>query len=244
MMRIGYFFRGLLKLFFVFLVGAILAGVSSFATLKILTARQQVTLPDLRGLTLEEAIARLEQLNLRARVRKPGVYSDVIPPQHVAEQAPPPGEAVKPGRTIEIALSLGSEKVIVPDLTGDGLRSVRVKLRKLNLIPEPILQVQITSLPEGVIYQSPPPGDSIKQGERVRVIINRKQDLAYVMPDVVGRREADVIAFFRRRGYRIGQILYEPYAGLPPGIVIRQTPAAGHPLYPHDVIILVVSRIP
>lgn len=233
-----------MKIAAVFLVGALLAGVSAFATLKILTARSRVVLPDVRGLTLEEAIEKLESLNLRVQVRNPGVFSESIPPQRVAVQTPPPGEKIKPGRTVELALSLGSEKVVVPDLTGDSLRSVKVKLRKLNLIAEPIMIVQSMRLPEGVVFQQPEPGASIRQGESVAVVINRKQDVAYVMPDVVGRSESEVIEFFRKRGYRIGQILYEPYAGLPPGIVIRQTPAAGHPLYPHDVIILVVSRLP
>ena len=236
--------RGLIKVLGVLVTGMLLAGGAAWVTLKILTVRHEVTVPDFRGMTLEETMKTAEAKQLRVRVREPGLYSDVIPARRVARQDPLPGERVKPGRTIEITLSLGNEQVRMPDLKGDGYRSARLKLTKLGLEVRTALFIQHSGMPAGVIYQEPPPEVSVLRGRPVRLVINQVPEGTCVMPDLVGRPVDRVIAFFRRAGYRIGQVMYDTYGGVPPGIVLRHTPPAGAPLSKHDIINLVVSRLP
>ena len=60
----------------------------------------------------------------------------------------------------------------------------------------------------------------------------------YVMPDLIRRRLEEVRRYFEGRGFRIGRVSFEEYAGVPAGTVLRQFPLAGHPLRRGDVISL------
>jgi beta-lactam-binding protein with PASTA domain len=61
------------------------------------------------------------------------------------------------------------------------------------------------------------------------------------MPDLIYRSYDDVRGFFEQRGFHLGSVRFETYEGIPPGIVLRQFPLAGHPLHPQDPIALVVA---
>jgi beta-lactam-binding protein with PASTA domain len=62
------------------------------------------------------------------------------------------------------------------------------------------------------------------------------------MPDVIGvdgDRAADTL---RRQGFRVSIVGAQPYAGVPPGTVVRQHPAGGFRVGASDAISLEVSR--
>ena len=73
--------------------------------------------------------------------------------------------------------------------------------------------------------------------------MNRGEDRAtYVMPDLIGLngdRAADVM---RVRGFRVSLTSQSAAAAIPPGVVVRQTPAGGYQVHPGDAISLEVSR--
>ena len=64
------------------------------------------------------------------------------------------------------------------------------------------------------------------------------------MPDLVYRDYDLVRLFFERRGFQLGGVKPEIYEGVPPGVILRQYPLAGHPLTRSDVISLVISTVP
>ena len=62
------------------------------------------------------------------------------------------------------------------------------------------------------------------------------------MPDLIGTlgiRSADVL---RSLGFRVAVAAEVPYPGLPPGIVVRQTPQPGFQIAANETITLEVSR--
>jgi beta-lactam-binding protein with PASTA domain len=61
------------------------------------------------------------------------------------------------------------------------------------------------------------------------------------MPDLVYRNYEDARRFFQQRGFRVGSVKFEVYAGIREGVILRQFPLAGHPLRRNDAISLVVS---
>ena len=75
------------------------------------------------------------------------------------------------------------------------------------------------------------------------LLVNRGEaDLSYVMPDVIGTlglRSADML---RTLDFRVTISGEAAYPGLPPGIVVRQTPQAGFQVARNAVIALEVSR--
>jgi beta-lactam-binding protein with PASTA domain len=226
-------------------VGAVLLmALSAFVTVRVVTLRKSVRVPDFRGKTLEQAMETAERLQLRLDVRPAGTFSETVPPQRIAEQDPPPGTWVKPGRSVEVALSLGRARVQVPDLSGRSLRGIRLTLQTLGLDLGQVLYVQTAGAPDTVLAQDPPPGRWVPGGTAVHLVVNRGRPDTYVMPDVIGRPLEAVVDFFQRKGYRLGYVEARVYPGLPAGIVIGQVPKAGYPLQRHDTIQLTVSRAP
>jgi beta-lactam-binding protein with PASTA domain len=64
---------------------------------------------------------------------------------------------------------------------------------------------------------------------------------AYVMPDLVYRRYEPIRSAFETRGFRFGNVAFEPYEGVAEGTILRQQPLPGHPLRRTDAISLVVA---
>lgn len=226
-------------------VGAgLLTALSAFVTVRVVTLRKSLQVPDFRGKTLEQAMEMAERLQLRLDVRSSGAFSETVPPQRIAEQDPPPRTWVKPGRSVEVALSLGPARVQVPDLSGRSFRGIRLTLQTLGLELGQVLYLQTAGPPDTILTQDPPPGRWVPGGTTVHVVVNRGRPDTYVMPDVIGRPLESVVDFFKQKGYRLGYVEARVYPGLPPGIVIGQVPKGGYPLQRHDTIQLTVSRAP
>ena len=81
------------------------------------------------------------------------------------------------------------------------------------------------------------------QGADVALLVNRgERGATYVMPDVIGvdgTRAADLL---RSCGFRVAVVGTYPYPGIPPGIVLRQSPRSGFQVAPGEAISLEVSR--
>ncbi len=236
--------RWVLRGLFLIVSSALLMGVSAFLTIRIATLRQIVRIPDLTGRTLEDVMRWAESHRLRVEVRQPGIFSDTVPPQHVALQQPAPGTPVKPGRAITVYLSMGPATIRVPQLVGETFREARLQLQQLGLAVGDILWLRAPGPSDIVLQQDPPAGTAVPHDTPVHLVVNRGRPKILIMPDVIGQPLQPVLDFFQKSGYRVSQIAYEVYAGLPPGIIIRQVPNAGYPLRPRDIVMFVVSRAP
>jgi beta-lactam-binding protein with PASTA domain len=62
------------------------------------------------------------------------------------------------------------------------------------------------------------------------------------MPDLIGQPAELVASRARNEGFRIGKLNYRNYPGVEPGVVIQQTPQAGHRISRSDIILLDVSQ--
>jgi len=62
------------------------------------------------------------------------------------------------------------------------------------------------------------------------------------MPDLIGAAGDAALDVLRSHGLRVSVVAQQPYPGVPPGIVLRQFPAAGFQVTPDQPISLEVSR--
>jgi len=77
----------------------------------------------------------------------------------------------------------------------------------------------------------------------VRLLVNRGEDRAsYVMPDLIGVDGGRAADLLRNKGFRVSLRSQQSAAGIPPGVIIRQTPAGGYQVHPGDAITLEVSQ--
>ncbi|HRC84303.1 MAG TPA: PASTA domain-containing protein [Thermoanaerobaculia bacterium] len=230
---LGYL--GLLALLFV------LSAYTSFG----LFVRSGVTpTPDLVGLSREQALDELTDRGLQWKDGEvAGRYSEGVPEGYVVEQRPEAGALIKRGKEVRVVISLGQERLTVPDLRGQLVPGAEVALRAAGLRLGRTLSIFRPGSPPGTIVdQSPWPATPISRDSPVDLFLAMQASAnAYVMPDLVYRRLEPVKSFFEARGFHLKNVSYEPYDGVREGVILRQSPQAGFPVSQGDAITLVVA---
>ena len=173
-------------------------------------------------------------------------HDDEVPLGRILQQRPGAHSLVKRGSSVRVIFSLGPEIAAVPDLSGQPLAGAQVALSDAGLtLGRTVSVYRMTGEVGTVLEQDPVPGAVVGYAQAVDVYVGEESHgESYLMPDLVYRDYDLVRLFFERRGFQLGGVKPEPYEGVPPGIILRQYPLAGHPLTRSDVISLVVSMVP
>ena len=225
------------------IIGGLLVTFVVFAAIAMRVAVRalEVRVPNLVGQPLDKARAIASELGLVTRTDEGQRPDPKVPAGHVLSQDPPAGAMARRQRSIRLLVSSGPRIVVAPDLLGESERAVQFRLTQEALTAATIAEIRDRDYPpDVVIAQDPPPGTHTAA---VRLLVNRGEDRAsYVMPDligVVGEQAADLL---RSRGFRVSIVAQQSAPGIPPGVVIRQTPAGGYQVHPGDAISIEVSR--
>jgi len=202
-----------------------------------------LSVPDLRGTTVEEAERQAHDIGLTVRLDDPGVFSPAYPPGTIAAQSPHPGFHVKTGANLVVRLSLGQERVAVPDLSGQSSQAAQQALTRVGLKAGRRSRVRGELGSEGVLASDPPAGHETRPATEVALLVNETPARQlWVMPTLLLRTAPAVVAFCQRNHLRLGQVHEVAYPGVTPGMVLRQYPAAGSPLSRSDIITVWISR--
>ncbi|MDE2922801.1 MAG: PASTA domain-containing protein [Acidobacteriota bacterium] len=220
-----------------------LLGTSSYLALSNFVRSGVIAVPDLVGLDRSQAEAGLATAGLALQRLEDDRYDEAVPAGHVLRQDPPAGSAVKEGSGVVVYLSRGRELVETPDLSGQVLQTAQVSLTASGLQMGRSRSVFAESGEPGtVVRQDPPAGSPIDPSSQVDLMVSLSNPGAMVvMPDLIDLPEDPVRDFFETRGFLLGRVKYEPYEGVPAGIILRQYPLPGHPLRQSDSIALVVA---
>ena len=225
------------------LVLALCCGLISAAlTLRIVRNSQTTSVPNLAGRTLAKAANEAGQRRLRVKVMGRKNHPK-IGAGRVIEQDPPAGTYTKENRTLRVVLSMGPKKTTVPDVSGQALRSARLRLESMGVPIRRIIEAPSALAEETVIVQVPDPGIVENLGEGVLLVVARNGSLHdYVMPDLIGKSIADISSAFENRGFVPPQVRYKSYPGLGRGTILSQSPLAGYRLNPRTAVVFEVSQ--
>jgi serine/threonine-protein kinase len=169
--------------------------------------------------------------------------SSTLPPEHVVSQSPPPASAIKRGRGVRVVVSLGTERLVVPDLHGMSLRQAELELENEQLVLGLIARVQQSGGDGSVEVTSPHAGSEASMGDSVAVLISSGDaGEAYLMPNLLGQELGDVRALIESRGFRVGDVTYRDVRDVFPGTVLEQSPARGARIRRGESIDLVVAN--
>jgi eukaryotic-like serine/threonine-protein kinase len=225
------FFIGIFKFmahaFLLMLVGAL----STFITLRFFTAGDEVVVPDLTGKDAQEAIEILGKKNLQLKIMQQKRFSDKVAENRVVIQIPEKGVRIKKGRSIEVYLSLGPEKIVVPDITGQTARVASLTLSQRGLHQGKMIYVSDPAMDTDVVLaQYPLAGTEMVGAQTVNLVVNglRNEKQVYVMPDLIGKSFQTVSQELREAGLRVSSSQPVDYPGIPEGTVVKQTPPAGY----------------
>ena len=202
---------------------------------------REVTIPDLTGLVLSSAQARLAELDLSLIVDDARRIDAKMAADRIVAQDLSPGTTARRGRRVRVWLSAGASATTVPRLVGESERTARLRLQQDGLEVATVSEIRSNDQAPGVVVaQEPEPG---ARSSRVSLLVNRgDRATTYVMPDLIGvdgTRASDVL---RAAGFRVAVVGQHPYPGVPAGFVLQQSPQAGFQVSPGQPISLEVSR--
>ena len=133
---------------------------------------EEIEMPNLRGLTKADAIAKLEQMGLRLGSAYE-TYSDEDSGT-VISQDPRSGSRISKGQSVDITVSKGQKvkKVAVPDVKGVPLDRARALLESSGLKVGSTAEETSTQAAGTIISQSPSAGAEMEAGSVVRLTVS------------------------------------------------------------------------
>ncbi len=144
----------------------------SNVTLYVSSGPRQVAVPDVVGLTQQEAQQTLGNRGFQFSASEEG--SDTADPGTVLRQDPAAGTSADPGALVTLVVARAIPTVDVPDLTGSSGQEAADTLTAAGLEPRTSLQDVTDPSEDGVVIdQRPGAGTQVKQGAPVRIIVGR-----------------------------------------------------------------------
>ena len=129
-----------------------------------------VVLPDLRGRTVDAAVAELDVLGIR-HVEQVAAALSFDRPGSVTDQRPAAGTSVLPSTPVTLVYALEGTRIVqVPELTGFPLWRAQLTLRAAQLDLGAVQRIDDPSLPDGVV-EARPAGYTVV-GSPVSLVLN------------------------------------------------------------------------
>jgi len=240
-MTFGERLEWLLRMGLLVFVLAAAAFLSAVMTMRFAIHGREVEMPNLVGKTSAEAMAILQGRGLHLKVVD-RVY-DALPANSVARQSPPAGEQMKVSQDAHVVLSLGSQNVMIPAVTGESLRIARIQLLQSGLqMGEVTSFFKPTAQPDIVLQQSPASGTRASSPRVDLLVAGNGRESAYLMPWLVGMPLSDADHLLLSGGLKISKTTFSPSPQWPKGTVIEQIPELGSKVTADTGIEIVVSQ--
>ncbi len=202
---------------------------------------QTSSVPRIIGLSQDSAKAVLDKAGVAGKVTE-HINHPTAPQGRVVWQDPPPDVLVTGGTTVDLAVSDGAPRVLVPDVAGYDEATARLLLEAAGLSAT-VEQTQ-TSTPKGVVVNTrPPAGTALTPGRPVAMVVSLGAPTVTV-PNVVGLTLQDAKLKIEEAGFRSGTTLSRSTTVAEPGIVTEQRPQAGTLGAAGTAIDLVIARRP
>lgn len=181
-----------------------------------------VKVPDLTGMTVDEAENALADLLL---IPMPGESktSDSIEPGRVCGQSVQAGSELMPLETVTYNVSLGTEKVAVPDVVGKPINEARDALSAAGLACDTTSSYSDDVATDVVISQSTNANEQVTKGTVITLNISLgvKPPDRVSVPNIISYNVNDAIAALNSAG------LAYNYSGDEGGTVVSVDPAPG-----------------
>lgn len=208
-------------------------------------SKKEVVVPNIVNKSVVEALEMVSKVGLA--LRKVGeVYNPEYPVGTIVSQQPSAGMTVREGRFVNVILSLGGEKVFVPDIIGEDKRKAEVVLRQYNLFVGTVTErYSLRYSKNKIIEQNPPPGEVVDKNSYINITISlgippESEDII-LMPDFVNKSVNEVYLWAQK--YAINVLTEQKLVtGVPEGTVVEQTPVPDTIIEPTTVVKVYVSK--
>ena len=204
---------------------------------------EPVTIPNLVGLSVQEASNILKQAGLRLVVNN-FVASLDIPANQILVQTPTAGLGARPNSVVTVDVSGGTNTVRIPDVIGDEQRAATKLLSAapLNFVVTVVVETSDV-IETGRVIRTEPLGDTaVAPGSTITVFVSTGRALVAV-PNVIGQEATAASTELTVQGFFVTtneQVLAE--GDLNDGLIIAQSIAAGTNVEPGSAITITIGR--
>ena len=188
------------------------------STIKINVSKgtEQVTVPDLKGKSADEAQKALNEAGLTGQ-QGDSVFSDDVDENMVASQETPSGTTANKGDTVVFHLSKGSEKVTIPNVVGMTQSQATSKLENAGFAVNTTTETS-KDVEKGNVTKQSKTGTATK-GTTITITISSGLGEA---PNVVGMSESKAKETLDKAGYKY-DLKYKSDSTVAKGNVISQS---------------------
>ena len=200
--------------------------------------------PDVKGLTFEEAQAELNEKGLGIK-NAGSSASEQYEAGQIISQTPDALTKAEEHTTIEVIVSSGKGEVSVPSVTGMDETTAYNTLSNAGFTPVKDYAYNGDVAQGNVIEQSPAAGSLGKSGDSVKIVISRGTEqegaATTAVPSVLGLTEDAARAAIQNAGLTVGNITSGNSDTVASGQIISQSPAADTAVDPNTAVDFVVS---
>lgn len=220
------------------------AGVGGYLVTRLFVrSTGEVVVPDLTGRDMAMALEQLTREGLGLKL-KGFRYSETIGRNLVVDQEPLPGATVRSGRDVFVVISQGTQKVVVPAVTGMELSRAAFVLEENGLARGKVARIYLAEgKKDRVVAQEPGPHREVARFTKVNLLVSlgpRPPRLA--MPELRGKATTDALALLGDLGLRADELKEGFLAGIEEDTVISQHPLSGYMVTEGARVSLTVNR--
>jgi serine/threonine-protein kinase len=210
----------------------------SLVTIFVSTGKPKVVVPDVRGMQLTEAVARLADAGLRARPVQ--VPSDKTAGT-VTAQSVAPGDKAVIRTTIRINISKGPKLVEIPNVIGQPYENAASALQGQHFA---VARRDVESdQPKGnVTNQSPVPGEQVPIGSKVTLEVSKGPKTTPV-PDVTQLDPDTARATLEASGFKVEVQETAVFDPTQDNTVVSQSPEANTEAKTGSTVVITVGRL-
>ena len=147
---------------------------------------KEVTIPDVSGLTVEDAMEVLQNAGLNVNDNIEEMVSTEYKEGQIVKTDPLAGRKVKSKTYITLYKSIGDQKYTLEDYSGKNYREVKTELEKVYGLVVEIEKQEVKSAEgldsEVILDQNPKEGTEVQKGDKVTLYI---PDIYEVYPDFI-----------------------------------------------------------
>lgn len=180
-----------------------------------------VEMPDVEGMTEDEATELLEGDGLKVEVKRE--FDADVRRGRAIRTVPGAGESAEKGSTVDLFISRGPEQVEVPNVVGQDVDEATRTLEEAGF--EVDTTEDDSAEEEGqVLKQSPAAGGKADDGSTIKLTVASGQN---EVPDVTGLAESDARSELEEAGFRVNVRTVDVDNAQDDGNVVSQTPESG-----------------
>jgi serine/threonine-protein kinase len=183
---------------------------------------ERYEVPVLRGLTLSDATAALDERNLSLGDITER-YHEEVADGVVLKSSPKTGTEVKRDAFVDLVVSKGPRPIKVRDFTGKPAERAEQVLTERGLAVN-ITRENSDTVPEGTVISQTPSSGTLFRGEAVELVVSKGPVLVEV-PPVRGVGVQDAIDRLEAAGFQVQTVQSDVYVGLE--FVVKSDPPQG-----------------